>query len=210
MPAIGSPAVQTSPDWAERAERIVTTLLIGKLVCQTGAELCRIRNISSTGMLIETSRVLRYGNSVAVELRCGQRLQGTVAWSSTGRAGVQFLQPIDVDEVLAVAQANAQQRSRGTTVPRAPRFDVTTPARISINGRTIDVVVENVSQSGACLRLPRPPRQDTQMILSVPGLPTRRCVTRWADEERAGVSFLDVIPYQDLSGWLGHLGSELI
>jgi hypothetical protein len=194
-------------EWTDRAERTVTTLLIGKLVCASGAELCRIRNISATGMMIETARSLGFGNWLAVELRCGQKLQGSVAWASTGRAGVQFTAPIDVDQVLAVARgaaAQPQQRRAAEPVPRAPRFDVDCAARINSNGRSIDVQVENVSQSGARIRLPRPPKADTQVILSIPGLPPRRAVTRWSSDEVAGLSFLDVIPYDELSIWLGH------
>jgi hypothetical protein len=209
--AYDTPETTNASEWADRAERTVTTLLIGKLVCASGAELCRIRNISATGMMIETARPLGYGNWLAVELRCGQKLQGSVAWASAGRAGVQFTTPIDVDQVLAVArgaaQPQAQQRRAAEPVPRAPRFDVDCPARINSNGRYIDVQVENVSQSGARIRLPRPPKADSQVILSIPGLPTRRAVARWSSDEVAGLSFLDVIPYNELSAWLGHAAS---
>ncbi|UYY59669.1 PilZ domain-containing protein [Sphingomonas sp. S2-65] len=188
----------------ERAERIVTTLLIGKLLSANGPEhLCRIRNISTTGMLIETHRPLGFGAWVAVELRSGEKLQGTVAWCGTGRAGVQFVTPIEVDRILAEAKQSATVRVRNQ--PRAPRFDVRCPASISSNGRYIDVVLENVSQSGARIAMARPPKRDTEVILSVPGLPSRRCTTRWSDDAAAGLLFLEVIPYHELDAWLDHV-----
>jgi hypothetical protein len=188
----------------ERAERRVTTFLVGKLVCAGSNEhLCRVRNLSESGMLIETHKPLGFGSWVDVELRCGQRLQGTVAWAGTGRAGVQFVARIDVDKVLADAKLQAVQGEANQ--PRAPRFKVSCPAQISSNGRYIDVMLENVSQSGACLQLPRPPKQGTHVILAVPGLPSRHCTSRWTEQDRVGLSFSDVIPYHELAAWLEHV-----
>lgn len=187
----------------DRAPRTVTTLLVGKLFSRDAVEhLCRIRNISMTGMLLETHHTLAHGSWATVELRSGDRLQGSVAWSSEGRAGVEFAQAIDVDYILAQAKASLE-RFCGPA-PRAPRFDVECAARISCFGRYIDVTLENVSQSGARIALPKPPREDTEIILSVPGLPSRRCTTRWATEDKAGLIFLEPISYNDLGPWLEH------
>lgn len=188
---------------ADRAPRTVTTLLVGKLRSRGAVEhLCRVRNISMTGMMLETHHQLGYGSWVAVELRSGDRLQGSVVWSSEGRAGVEFAQPIDVDYILA--QAKAGPDIFCGPAPRAPRFDVECPGRINALGRYIDVTLENISQSGARIRLPKPPRTDTEVILSVPGLPTRRCTTRWARDDKAGLIFLEPISYNDLAPWLEH------
>ncbi|WP_448661358.1 PilZ domain-containing protein [Sphingomonas sp. CJ20] len=186
----------------DRAPRVVTTLLVGKLLGGDRREyLCRIRNISATGMLVESNRLVAIGEPVWVELRSGDRLAGDVAWCEPGRMGVQFDAPIVVDDILANAKSRLAMNEAG--VPRAPRFAVQCAARINSFGRSIDVMVENVSQSGAGLRMAKPPHRDTQVILSIPGLPPRRCTTRWSDEERAGLTFLDVIPYHELAAWLG-------
>jgi hypothetical protein len=187
----------------DRAPRTVTTLLVGKLLCRGTVEhLCRIRNISMSGMMLETHHTLGFGSWVAVELRNGDRLQGSVVWTSEGRAGVEFAAPIDVDHILAQAKAGADKFCG--PAPRAPRFDVECASRISCFGRHIDVTLENISQSGARIALPRPPRKDTEVILSVPGLPSRRCTTRWATEDKAGLVFLEPISYNDLGPWLEH------
>jgi hypothetical protein len=206
-----APPITTEPPAGiERIERRVTTLLVAKLSCAGSNEhLCRVRNISESGMMIETHKPLGFASWVSVELRSGERLEGTVAWAGTGRAGVQFVQRVDVDRILADAKliASGERRDNGNA-PRPPRFEVDCPARISINGRYIDVTVENVSQCGARLRLPRPTRQDEQMIVAIPGLPSRRAITRWVTEEQAGVSFNDVIPYHELAAWLEHQSPE--
>ncbi|WP_404337464.1 PilZ domain-containing protein [Sphingomonas sp. MMS12-HWE2-04] len=188
----------------ERAPRIVTTLLVGKLIAKGHAEhLCRVRNISASGMMIDTYQPLGYGTWVAVELRSGDRLQGTVVWSSTGRAGVEFATDIDVDYILAEAKSPTVDINGNT--PRAPRFVVQCQGRITSYGRHIDVIVENVSQTGAQIRMPRPPRKDSEVILTIPGLPQRRGTTRWSTEDTAGLAFHDLISYQELAAFLGHV-----
>jgi hypothetical protein len=187
----------------ERAPRTVTTFLVAKLIAWgADAHLCRVRNISATGMMIETYFELACGSRVAVELRGGERLQGLVVWASSGRAGVQFGETIEVDRILA--EAKLRMPEPGANAPRAPRFEIGCAARISSYGRSIDVMIENVSQSGARVRLPRPPRPDSEVILMIPGLPPRRCTCRWAADEVAGLAFHDVIPYHELAEWLEH------
>jgi hypothetical protein len=200
-------AVKTEPAddevaWAQRAPRTVTTLLVGKLLCDgTGEQLCRVRNLSATGMLIETQRPLGYGNWIAVELRCGQRLQGSVAWSSSGRAGVQFTTAIEVDQVLAVARGATAARE---VAPRAPRFAANLTARLINEGHPIEVTVENISQSGARILLGERRELDRSVTLTIPGLQPRRCTVRWTREQAVGLAFMDMVPYHELAALLGH------
>lgn len=200
-------AVKTEPAgeearWAQRAPRTVTTLLVGKLLCDgSGEQLCRVRNLSATGMLIETQRALGYGNWIAVELRCGQNLQGTVAWSSTGRAGVQFTAPIDVDQVLAVARGATAAR---VVAPRAPRFAANLTARLVNEGHPLEVTVENISQSGARVQLGEQRELDRSVTLTIPGLQPRRCTVRWTRDQTVGLAFMDMVPYNELAALLGH------
>ncbi|MBO9623716.1 MAG: PilZ domain-containing protein [Sphingomonas sp.] len=197
----------------DRPERIVTTLLVGKLLCvHTGERLCRIRNISTKGMAVETERPPSYGAWVTVELRSGERLQGTVVWSSSGRAGVEFAEPVEVERILAEAKANQSARMRSVVraarTPRAPRFEVQCPARVINFGQSLDVVVENLSQSGAKVRVPQGLELDTQVVVSIAGLGARRAAVRWNRDDTAGLSFIEIIPYNDLAAWLGHLGTS--
>lgn len=206
MAVADSQLAAVEADWAKRAPRTVTTLLVGKLVSDgSGEQLCRVRNLSATGMLIETQRPLGYGNWVAVELRCGQRLAGSVAWSSTGRAGVQFAAPIEVDHVLAVARGATAARM---VAPRAPRFAANLSARLINEGHPIDVTVENISQSGARVTLGEHCELDRSVTLSIPGLQPRRCTVRWIQGTTAGLAFMDMVPYQDLAALLGHSVSQ--
>jgi hypothetical protein len=202
MEAVKTDRATQETEWAQRAPRTVTTLLVGKLLFDgSGEQLCRVRNLSATGMLIETQRALGYGNWIAVELRCGQRLQGTVAWSSSGRAGVQFAAPIEVDQVLAVARSASAAR---VVAPRAPRFAANLAARLINEGHPIDVTVENISQSGARVQLDEQRELDRSVTLTIPGLQPRRCTVRWSKGQTVGLAFMDMVPYDELAAVLGN------
>ncbi|WP_333572677.1 PilZ domain-containing protein [Sphingomonas sp.] len=192
--------------WAERAPRTVTTLMVGKLICAgAGEQLCRVRNISATGMMLESPFPLRESDSIVVELRGGPVLEGKIMWVSAGRAGVQFSAPIDVEEVLATAKGSSPAARLRRAVPRAPRFQLATTARIVCNGISHAVVMENISQSGARIRLPNQPDLDRVMTLVIPGLSPRSCTVRWIENDVAGVAFIEMLPYAELAAWLNEM-----
>lgn len=193
-----------------RASRTVSTLLSGRLLNATGGEeLCRIRNISATGMLVETPSPLTTGESIVVELRTGERLEGNVVWTQPGRFGVQLKAEIDVERILN--QGVQRPDRRRSTRPRAPRFVASCPARITTAGGTYAATVENLSQSGVRLKMKRSLPLESPLTLNIPGLSPQRCAVRWSDGEHIGLAFLEVIPFAELSAWLsqGH-GGEMI
>jgi hypothetical protein len=196
--SIPASAFEDRQEWIERAPRAVATLLVGKLSHEGNpGQLCRVRNISEHGMQIDTIAALMPKLQIVVELRGGATLTGAIAWTKGNRAGVRFDDAIDVSDILGKPPAEATAAR-----PRSPRFVAEIPARISSYGRSIDVVVADLSQGGACLRLQRTLRPDSEVILMIPGLPMRRCTTRWSDDEFAGVAFHDPISYTELSTWL--------
>lgn len=200
------PASAGGDAWAERAPRTVTTLMVGKLVCAGGGEqLCRVRNISASGMMLETPYPLHEGDQIAVELRGGGVLKGKIVWTSDGRAGVHFTTPIDVEDVLATAKGSSATARLRRAIPRAPRFELTGPARLVCNGVSSAVRLENISLSGARIRLPGHIELDRVMTLVIPGLKPHSCTVRWSDAETAGVAFLEMIPYAELAAWLGEV-----
>ncbi|MFT3977157.1 MAG: PilZ domain-containing protein [Sphingomonas bacterium] len=174
------------------------TLLVGRLILADGREaLCRIRNLSSAGMMIETPAALTRDGAVAVELR-EERFSGRVVWVHDGQAGLHFDTMIDVGRALGEARIAVARQDR----PRAPRFRVGRRARISHYGRSTEVVIVDLSQSGACLGMEEPMAPDTEFTLAIPGLPAMACRTRWADADRCGVIFQGILPYNDLAAWL--------
>ncbi|MHA6721128.1 PilZ domain-containing protein [Sphingomonas sp. RS6] len=197
---------QQAPSWVDRAPRTVTTLMVGKLLSEEkGEQLCRVRNLSASGMLVESRRPIEIDTDITVELRCGQRLSGQVVWSHDGRAGVHFGAPINVEKVLATARGTTPSARLHRAVPRAPRFDVDCPARLVCNGVSFQIVVNNISQSGARLRIAGQPDLDRVMTVAIPGLAPRPCTVRWSRDGEVGIAFIDMVPYAELADWLGQL-----
>lgn len=195
------PTPTKSAPMQDRAARTVTTLLVGRLLCDGEPDrLCRIRNISSGGMMVEAPQVMRVGAALTVELRNGERLSGRVVWNQVGRAGVQFHAPLPAGRLELLARINARQQDGPQ--PRAPRFITHCPSLLTSNGRRMAATVLNISQSGAGVRLPHPHPLVQQVSLSLPGLPVRQCMVRWSHEDQAGLSFVECVPFHELATWL--------
>ncbi len=109
-------ASENRDEWIERAPRTVATLLVGKLRHEGNpGQLCRVRNLSERGMQIDTIASLLPDMRITVELRGGALLNGAIAWTGGGRAGVRFDTPADVNAILGKPQPEA-----ATVRPRSP------------------------------------------------------------------------------------------
>ncbi|WP_431469896.1 PilZ domain-containing protein [Sphingosinithalassobacter sp. LHW66-3] len=199
--AQGAAGHERTAGWRPRAQRQVTTLLVGRVHQDDGADdLCRVRNLSAGGMMLETRRPLGVGRTVRLELRNCGALEGRIVWTDGGRAGVQFLAPVNVEALLSVP-LNRPARPGGP-MPRAPRFDARCAAELCSGDRTHAVVLTNLSQSGARLKLPEPMTLEETLVLRIPGLAGRRATLRWLRKTEAGLGFFLPLPFQELSDWL--------
>lgn len=84
------------PGESEKRSGARTNLFLGALL-QSGSDTStvRVRNLSQTGALLETTAELIQGASVM--LRRGElSISGSVAWSGKGRAGIAFAGAIDL------------------------------------------------------------------------------------------------------------------
>ncbi|MBO9713477.1 PilZ domain-containing protein [Sphingomonas sp.] len=199
-----APRTETIEQVPPRAERTVTTLLLGRLVRPGHVDTpCRIRNMSATGMLIEVRTALRENDRITVEVRGACPLNGRIAWTNDGRAGVQFDDMIDVEGLLHSISSGGGVNDAGSA--RAPRFDADSEAMVGVLGRLFPATLENISQGGARVVCDQQLEPGRHVSLAVPQLGKRPCVVRWTDGESIGLSFLDKLTFGDLSAWLdGH------
>jgi len=79
----------------------------------------RVRNLSAGGMMIDVTRDQIPGTPVVAELRGIGQIDGRIAWSSPGRAGIAFNE--DIDPRLA--------RSSSAAKHEMPEFLKSTPGR---------------------------------------------------------------------------------
>lgn len=196
-PDVPAPDVPRRGGFVPREQRHVTILLVARLVGEGGDDLCRIRNISAGGMMVETGAPLRVDQRVRIELRNLQTVEGRVAWAAARRAGLQLDTPVGVELI-----ETRGTRRRGALQPRAPRFSAECPVTVRAGGHVLPAVLLDLSPSGGKLRLDGSFAPGDLVTLAIPGLPARRAAVRWQHDGQVGVAFLDVIVFVDLDRWL--------
>ena len=180
--------------WAERDDRVRTILWIARLVTPRGEHLCRVRNVSSGGMLVESGGRVAVGERVQVELRNLHVLSGEVRWSRGDRMGVQFHAPADVS---AISQMPPGERR----LPRAPRLACDATILFWHEGRNFSAKLVDLSQSGCRLQFDRPLPVDAKVRITIPTLATRHAALRWQRDGHGGFAFTTMLSSEELYAW---------
>jgi hypothetical protein len=180
-----------------RQARQVALLRVALLHADTGRDICVVRNISSTGLSARIYRKLETGEHVEIEFRSGQLLGGSVIWARDWDVGIAFREPIDVTAVLAGAPAGESGRRRAL-----PRIDVECPGALSTGLRLFEVILQDISQGGASVRMQKPLPELCNVSLSLPDLPGIAGVVRWSSGTSVGISFNECIAFERLARWI--------
>lgn len=196
LSGLGDP--QNQRELTARAPRVTTILLIGKLAAGDRETLCRVRNISETGMMAEVYGSFVVNEPVEVTLKAGDTLAGTVRWNRAGRIGVAFDGKVDVPELLA----HAAMRSGAEGIARGPRFTADCPVAMLVVGYRHPARLVDISQGGARVTVANTMPRDQLLGLSIPGLGEREAAVRWVGEGACGLVFLEPLSFADLAPWL--------
>ena len=175
-------------------ERHLTLFRVGVLSVEGRRELCLIKNISAGGMLIRPYCALEAGTAVIIELKTGMAVPGTVAWSESGNAGVEFGEPVDVLDVLS----NSDRASK----PRMPRIQIDCHATVRDGASVHRLRVCDVSQGGLKLEGCAVFEAGNDLSVTLPGLPPQPASFRWSREGYLGLTFNRLLPLADLVDWL--------
>lgn len=187
----------------DRGERAVTLFIVAKLLREAdGAEgLCRVRNLSTGGLMFESRLAVEPGARVGLEIRGRQLpLTGSVVWTAEGRAGVAFDQPVALDEILAL-KPFAPSKVRRITAPRGPRVQVDCGMEVQLDGERVDAQLIDISQGGAKVSMPLSLARNERAVLMIPGLPLKLALVRWGGQE-TGFAFAEALSYEVLAEWL--------
>ena len=100
---------QQTPARAADARGVDRTNLFISAILSSGDSTCptRIRNLSKTGAMVETSAVPASGSNVTL-IRGSRSARGTTVWASPNRCGILFDSPVRVSEWIA-PPANQEQ-----------------------------------------------------------------------------------------------------
>lgn len=86
-------------DTGQRGAKRARVLLSAVLRTGLGDTPVRLRDMSSTGALIETGKALPVGTEVLF-IRGATMVPARIAWAGPGKLGIQFAEPIDEAELL--------------------------------------------------------------------------------------------------------------
>ncbi|MGF1550336.1 MAG: PilZ domain-containing protein [Sphingomonadaceae bacterium] len=183
-----------SPD--RRSEpRQISILRVGKIFAGGRQALCRIRNISSRGLMAESPLPHAPGDEVKLELQSMAPIPGEIIWSRDRYIGVRFDEPVDLDRVLA------SRTPEGLPV-RPPRIELAARARLRCGADYFQAPLLNLSQGGARVECDCPQCIGRGIVMTVDGLGTIEGTVRWVEDGYAGIAFNERLGFDRLTAWL--------
>ena len=185
-----------APDPAERrdGERYLTLFRVGTMMIGDRRELCLIKNISAGGMMIRPYCPIEAGTTISVELKRGEQISGTVNWVRNETAGIEFNEQIDVVELLASSMEGPR--------PRMPRVEVRCIASVRDGANVYGMRALDVSQGGLKVESKRDLAVGADVLVTLPGLPSKPAVVRWREGNTYGITFRKLLALQELVDWL--------
>lgn len=189
------------PPERRRDERYITILRVGVLIAGGRRELCLIRNLSAGGLMAHVYGPLELEQRVTVELKTNQQIAGRIVWLRDGNAGIAFDAPVDIPGLLA----NPPVLGNGWR-PRLPRVEIDRLATLRAGASTHWIQVRDVSQGGVKIEIDQPLDADGEVVVTLEGFRPLAGTVRWQNGESAGVSFNQLIPFEELIAWLKNGG----
>ena len=185
-----------TPDPAERreGERFLTLFRVGTVMIGDRRELCLIKNISAGGMMIRPYCKVEPGTPVSVELKRGEQIPGSVNWVRDDSAGIEFNDRIDVVELLASSMEGPR--------PRMPRVEVRCIVSVRQGSNVYGMRAHDVSQGGLKVESARDLEVGADVLVTLPGLPSKQAVVRWREGGSYGITFQRLIALPELVKWL--------
>lgn len=194
--------IDLTSEYPERrnADRHVAVMLIAKITSNDQQSICRIRDISTMGVKIETNIDLVPGQAVTLELRSDLKMEGSVRWSKGQNAGIEFDAPIGLSRYLCRSESKIDRIKA-----RAPRYSCSAEAMVFTDHGCCACQVSDLSLSGAGLtNVPaRMKLKSGQTLRLMPdGLSAHHATIAWADSDKVGLKFRQPIKYTELQKWL--------
>lgn len=192
--------VPTDQRLKPRKTRLKTVMLVARVLAGDRDDLCRVRNISEGGMCIVTLAPLRVAQQIRIEFKNGMTIEPTVKWVGKEEAGLQFNEPIEIEQLLAAPNASAGNPL--ARIPRGPRLSAQCPVALRRQGHIGSGTLENISQGGAQLRSAVHVEIDDMLQIIVPGLGSIKATVRRVSGTSAGLTFCDKLGFSELATWL--------
>lgn len=156
-----------------------------------------IKNISSSGMMIEIHPSFELDRTASITLTDDVELTGNLRWRKGALAGIQFCDAINVAALLA----NLMIHKKGQSA-RLPRVYMKQPIRLRNGSNLMDAEICDISPAGICIKTQHLFDAGSKLTLLVPELGDITGRVRWQKNSRAGISFSERISIPNLMIWL--------
>lgn len=174
--------------------RFCTVCFDVKVVRGENAGLFRARNISDSGIKLDTHWRMTLGEQVLIKLSEQLAINGNVSWSEPGHCGIEFVRPIDCAALLrAGAELKRDDRRHG-----ALRLETMTRATCYGENGIRPVRITDVSHHGMGLAHDGTLAQGMVLRLIAENGVARSGAVRWASAGRAGVRLIEPLSSKEL------------
>ena len=202
MNAVEETTFSFSPEAPQPSERRsgprhITILRVGTIIIDGRRELCLIRNISAGGLMAHVYSRLLPEQKLEVELKTHQKVAGKVSWCSGANAGITFDEPVDVEDLLA-CHTELENGWR----PRLPRVEVDRLGTLRIGSHVYALNTRDISQGGIKVEIDQELEVGAEIVVTLEKLRPMQGVVRWSQDGLCGISFNQIIPFQELMSWL--------
>lgn len=190
-------AVAAADEERRSGKRHQLVLLVGKRCDGDTQSACLVRDISRFGLMARFTVPPVMGEPICIEVRGLPPIHGIVRWVKDGRAGVEFDEPQDVDQVFKLKRDDGM-------IARPPRFPVTAAAVLRLDDSRFAAEVVDISPGGAKLvaDMPVTTGQTGQILLRDTGTALFGTVC-WTRDDHFGFRFVAPMPLATLSQILG-------
>jgi hypothetical protein len=170
-----------SPEEMRGAPRFTLLVRTAKFLVDGREYLCVLRDASATGCKVRLFHALPQGRVYALETANGDRVPMEVMWHRDDHAGFRFLQMVDVQRLIS--------DNRNALPKRQIRLKVDREATVFASGRSLAVMLRDISQQGACIECADRLMLRQSLSLEVPGFPTIFAKVCWRQTPRHGLVF---------------------
>lgn len=172
------------------APRIGLLIRPAKLIAPGYQFFCVIRDLSETGLSINTFHPLPQFSEYTIEFQNGDRIRAEVMWQDGDRMGLRFLERADLDRLIASPSRYGK---------RSIRIELDCPAIIVVAGREIAARICDLSGQGAKIACDEHLMLASSVVLRASHLPATRAKIRWRLNGTYGLVFEDTMQMSELA-----------
>lgn len=163
-----------------------------KLLCESGAYVCVVRDISATGARVRLFHAPPPDTHLFLELANGDRYGVERVWHRDDHLGFRFSCTVDVDHFIA----------EPSLYPRRPiRLKLQRPADVAADGVASPAVLLDISQQGARIEAGRKFALEQKVRIAIDGQPSRLGCVRWRSGYTHGVVLQQTFKLDELASF---------